>query len=350
MNAKVVLGIETSCDETAIAVMTSDKQLIVNELHSQISKHASYGGVVPEIAARSHAEQIKIIAKNILKQHSINKIDAIAVTAGPGLIGGVIVGVMFAKGLASYLHKPCFAINHLEGHALMPRFENDIAFPYLLLLASGGHCQLIIVKAVGKYELIGETLDDAAGEAFDKVGKMLNIPYPGGPNIEIEAKEGDENAYQFPKPFFGDRSHANLSFSGLKTAVKRTIEKAATSAHTSEHSLSVQIKKDICASFQKTVAEILAERLEQAINQCINNDIAVKAIVFSGGVASNKSIRAKLHAKASKYHLPFFCPSPQFCTDNGAMIAWAGIERISAGINCDNLSFKPKSRWPLNDL
>lgn len=333
-----VLGIESSCDETAIAVVDSNRNIILNEIYSQIKLHEKYGGVIPELAARNHIEILPKMIEGAIKDGKLNlaEIDAVAVTAGPGLIGGVIVGVMVAKGLASALGKPCIPINHLEGHALTARLTDpSLEFPFLLLLVSGGHCQILFAKSLGNYELLGATKDDAVGEAFDKVAKMLGLGYPGGPAVEKFALKGNKKAYDFPKPFFKEK-HCNMSFSGLKTAVSRQIAK--------EGDLSDEIKFNICASFQDTISVVLCDRIENAIKICRDKNMDFSTIVISGGVAANRYICNSLLDLCHKYGKKLITPPIKLCTDNAAMIAWAGVEKMIAGVESD-LGFAPKSKW-----
>jgi len=333
-----VLGIETSCDESAIAVIDSNRNILLNDIYSQVKIHAKYGGVIPELAARSHSEILPQLIKNAIDRGdlNLNEIDAVAVTAGPGLIGGVIVGVMVAKGIASALSKPCIAINHLEGHALTARLTDPtLSFPYLLLLVSGGHCQILYVEDIGKYRLLGSTRDDAVGEVFDKVAKMLGLGYPGGPAIEKLAMNGDNSKYNFPKAFFKEK-HCEMSFSGIKTAVSRQIAK--------EEEL---VKENIAASFQETIAATLYDRVEMAILKLQKERFT--SVVIAGGVAANRYISAKLLSLCDKYSKKLIVPPISLCTDNGAMIAWAGIERLLKGA-VGSISFAPRSRWPLADL
>lgn len=335
-----ILGIETSCDETAAAVVQDesniDARILSNIVHSQIAEHEPYGGVVPEIAARAHLFYLDGIIKRALKDANtpLKDLDAIAVTAGPGLIGGVLVGVMTAKALAMGLQKTFLAINHLEAHALTPRLSHDVPFPYLLLLASGGHCQFLEVLGVGNYRLLGATIDDAAGEAFDKVAKLMDLDYPGGPAIERLAKNGDINRFPLPQPLKG-RKGCDLSFAGLKTAARLIIEK--------HQPLSEQDKADMAASFQHTVAECLASRMKNAIKM---TKLPIKHFVVSGGVAANQTIRQRLQNVAIENTLEFIAPPLKLCTDNAAMIAWVGIEKLKLGLT-DDLNFAPRPRWPL---
>ena len=335
-----VLGIETSCDETAVSIVDDEKNILAHQLNSQAKIHQEYGGVVPEIAARGHVEVLDQLILDALKESRLEfkDIDAFAATAGPGLIGGVIVGLMAAKTLSSIYKKPFIAVNHLEAHALTVRLTDEIDFPYLLLLISGGHCQIINAKNLGDYQKIGQTIDDALGEAYDKVAKMLGLNYPGGPEVEKLAKSGDENSYKLPRPLIDSKKHGhlyNFSFSGLKTAVRREIEKIT---------LDEKEKANICASFQKTVCKIIINRLENVV---ANHDLKVKNLVIAGGVAANRYIFEKLTNWAEKHSLKIVTPPISLCTDNAAMIAWTGVEKLKAN-KIDNLDFKPKARWELS--
>jgi N6-L-threonylcarbamoyladenine synthase len=332
-----VLGIETSCDETSAAIVDGDGNILSHIVYSQLKQHAEFGGVVPEIAARAHVEHLDDIVQLTFKQAnlSIEDIDAIAATSGPGLIGGVLVGAMFAKGVAAAANKPFIAINHLEGHALTPRMTDKIDFPFLLLLVSGGHCQILHVKRLGSYEKLGETQDDAVGEAFDKVAKMMNLGYPGGPIIEQLTLVGNPKKHQLPRPLYKTPG-CNFSFSGLKTAVKRLIDSHA--------ELTDQDKADISASFQTTVADILCDRIQNALKLVISDKL-----VIAGGVAANQHLKKRIEECAALHGCQTFSPPLKLCTDNGAMIAWAGVERLKAGLT-NNLDFAPKSRWPLDQL
>lgn len=349
-----ILGIETSCDETAVAIVDDQKNILAHTINSQIKLHEQYGGVVPELAARGHIEVLdKLILETLKKANlKLEDIDAIAATAGPGLIGGVIVGLVSAKTLASVLQKPFIAVNHLEAHALTVRLTSDIQFPYLLLLVSGGHCQILLAKGVGDYEKYGETIDDAIGEAFDKVAQMLGLPYPGGPAVEKLALQGDELKYKFPKPLIdSDKEKKHLfdfSLSGLKTAVRRQIEKLTAGEFLHEISaakLSHQEKSDICASFQKTIVEIILNRLENILEY---KHPQTNKIVLAGGVAANEYIFAKLNNWAATKSFTVIAPPLNLCTDNAAMIAWAGIEKMKLGL-VDELDFKPRARWELSN-
>ena len=343
----IVLGIESSCDETAAAIINDQKEILGESLLSQ-KEHLAFGGVVPEIAARSHLEHIDEIIEDTIKKSNLKlkDIDAIAAAAGPGLIGGVTVGVMSAKALALATNKPFIAVNHLEGHALAARISNDISFPYLLLLVSGGHCQILIVKNVGEYERLGTTIDDAAGEAFDKVAKMLNLGYPGGPIVDKMASLGDSSRFVLPRPLIhsGD---CNMSFSGLKTAVRKIIETASPDGQLEHAIISHRDTSDICASFQLAITDCLISKLKKAIDIFKEKYPEGKNVVASGGVAASPFLRNRLKEISEQNSLTFSAPPMRFCTDNGVMIAWAGLERYQKGL-IDDLSFKPRPRWPLD--
>ena len=349
----LVLGIETSCDETAVAIVDDQKNIISNLIISQIDLHREFGGVVPELAARSHADVLDSLIKKSLYDSNLQfqDLDAIAVTAGPGLIGGVIVGLTMAKTIASVYKKPFLAVNHLEAHALTIRLTNQISFPYLLLLVSGGHCQILLALGVGHYKKLGETIDDALGEAFDKVAQMLGLEYPGGPKIEELAKIGDENKYQFSKPLVGIKEHnCNFSFSGLKTAVRRLIEKLTESEYehfSSANKLSQSQVVDICASFQKIVGEILIDRLKNSLDSIAKLEIKIDNLVIAGGVAANQYLYQKISTFGEKYNLETLAPPIKLCTDNAVMIAHVGVEKLQLGL-VDGLDFKPKARWEIN--
>lgn len=335
----IVLGIETSCDETAAALVGDDRTIYASQLHTQVQAHIPYGGVVPEIAARQHLWHLEHVITQTLEQAHmpIENVDGIAVTAGPGLIGGVIVGTMAAKALAAALNKPFLAINHLEGHALTARLDPGVEYPYLLLLVSGGHCQLVWVEQLGVYTLLGQTLDDAAGEAFDKVAQTLGLDYPGGPAIEKLARQGDPHAYPFPRPLLG-RTGCDFSFSGLKTAVRQKAEQL--------EPLQAQQRADIAASFQEAITVCLVDRVDHALTML---GTRVKTCVLAGGVAANSVIRERLNKACQERHIMCVAPPLELCTDNAAMIAWAGIERLHAGLTSP-LDFAPRPRWPLTDL
>ena len=340
----IVLGIETSCDETAAAVVAGDRTVLAERLLSQLDDHAPYGGIVPEIAARAHLAHLdKLVAETMAAAKlGFGDLSAVAATGGPGLIGGVMVGVMTAKAIAAVHKLPFLAVNHLEGHALSPRLTHDVAFPYLLLLVSGGHCQLLAAEGVGRYVRLGGTVDDAAGEAFDKVAKMLGLGYPGGPAVERAAKQGRPGRFRLPRPMKG-REGADFSFAGLKTAVRQAIAQLpggrASTADTS----------DLCRDFQDAVSEIVADRTRHALQRFRKEWPAGRALVVAGGVAANAALRAVLAGAASEAGLDFVAPPLRYCTDNAAMIAWAGIERLALGQR-DRLDFAPRPRWPLSEL
>lgn len=330
----IILGIESSCDETAVALVTSGRDILAHKLATQEEAHRPYGGVVPEIAARAHAEKIAPLVEAALAEAglALADVDAIAATAGPGLIGGVMVGLVTGKALAHGANKPLVAVNHLEGHALSPRLTDpDLAFPYLLLLVSGGHCQLLAVEGVARYRRLATTIDDAAGEAFDKTAKLLGLGFPGGPAVEAAARNGDPAAVPLPRPLRGS-PEPHFSFAGLKSAVMRA-------AQSGEHK-----REDIAASFQQAVIDCLVDRTGKALDGL---DFMPTALVVAGGVAANRSIRAALESLAAKYGLPFVAPPLWLCTDNGAMIAWAGAERFAAGLT-DPLDIAARPRWPLD--
>ncbi|MBR6412017.1 MAG: tRNA (adenosine(37)-N6)-threonylcarbamoyltransferase complex transferase subunit TsaD [Alphaproteobacteria bacterium] len=336
----IVLGIESSCDETACAVVNDKREILSSVVWSQYDEHRRFGGVVPEIAARAHLEKCDLLVREAMDKagKSFDQLDAVAVAAGPGLIGGVLVGVMTAKAIALCHGLPFVAVNHLEGHALTVRLSSDVQFPYLLLLTSGGHCQALIVKGVGQYEKLGGTIDDSAGEAFDKVAKMLDIGYPGGPNLEKRAKLGDPKKYDFPVPMKG-RKGCDFSFSGLKTAVRVAIERQKT--------LTEQDKNDMCASFQRAVVAEMQDRLKHAISVFKERYPNAKDMVVAGGVAANGAVRQMIQNLADKSDLIFSAPPVGLCTDNGVMIAWAGLERFRLGFR-DGFDFRARPRWPLD--
>lgn len=338
-----VLGIETSCDETAAAIVDDDRRILSNIVLSQLDDHRPFGGVVPEIAARAHLVQLSGIVRQALGDAGLNvaDLDGIAATGGPGLIGGVMVGTTTAKTLALGADKPFLAINHLEGHALTARLTDAVDFPYLLLLVSGGHCQLLVVEGVGRYRRLGTTIDDAVGEAFDKTAKLLGLGYPGGPAVERAAAKGDPTRFSLPRPMLG-RAGCDFSFSGLKTAVKRTLDTAPLNSRKPGGIA------DLAAAFQGAVADILADRTANAITACRYSRPTIRTLVVAGGVAANKAIRNRLADLADRSGLGFLAPPAALCTDNGAMIAWAGLERLRLGL-VDSLDFEPRPRWPLDE-
>lgn len=341
------LGIESSCDDTAAAIVRDGHAVTIlsSVVEGQSSLHAEFGGVVPEIAARAHAERLDGCVEQALSQAGIrlDQLDGIAVTAGPGLIGGVLSGVMLAKGLAAASGLPLIGVNHLAGHALTPRLTDGLNFPYLLLLVSGGHCQFLIVRGPEDFQRLGGTIDDAPGEAFDKVAKMLGLPQPGGPHVEQEASAGDPQRFSLPRPLL-DRPGCDFSFSGLKTAVLRTRDQLIAE----NGGLTVQDRHDICAGFQLAVAEVLAEKTRRAIAIYLSEKPAKPALAVAGGVAANMSIRAMLETVCSHSGLSFCAPPLRLCTDNAAMIAFAGIERFRLGQR-DGFDLSARPRWPLDD-
>ncbi|HTY68531.1 MAG TPA: tRNA (adenosine(37)-N6)-threonylcarbamoyltransferase complex transferase subunit TsaD [Alphaproteobacteria bacterium] len=341
----LVLGIETSCDETAAAVVDDRRRVLADCVLSQTALHGPYGGVVPEIAARAHLEHLDPLITQALAEAKIgfSDLDAVAATGGPGLIGGVIVGVMTGKAIALARGLPFLGINHLEGHALSVRLSDDVAFPYLLLLVSGGHCQLLIVEGVGRYVRLGTTIDDAAGEAFDKTAKLLGLGYPGGPAIERAAAAGDPARFDFPRPLKG-RPGCDFSFAGLKTAVRHVVEDLAPG----DQPVPPQAAADVAASFQAAVADSLIDRTRNAARAFRRRCPAGEALVVAGGVAANSLLRARLQQLADEAGLRFTAPPLRLCSDNGAMIAWAGIERLKLGL-VDGMDFSPRPRWPLDN-
>ena len=342
LNTLTILGLETSCDETAAAIVRGlppgPGEILSNIVFSQNDAHAPYGGVVPEIASRAHLEILDGQIDRALMEAGIgwDQVDAIAATAGPGLIGGVMVGLTTAKALALGLGKPLIAVNHLAGHALTARLTDGMDFPFLLLLVSGGHCQLLAVADAETYRLYGTTMDDAVGEAFDKTAKILGLPYPGGPNVETRAARGNAKAYALPRPLLG-RAGMDFSFSGLKTAVRQLASQGAVNVD------------DACASFQAAAIDILRDRTAQAMIRFRDNfpDVSRPALVVAGGVAANAAIRSALAELAESHGFAIKVPPPTYCTDNAAMIAWAGLERFALGKR-DPLDFSPRARWPLD--
>lgn len=343
----IVLGIESSCDESAAAVVAFDRgdtvpRILSNVVHSQTQEHRPYGGVVPEIAARAHIEHLDGLVARAMREARLEyaQIDGIAATAGPGLIGGVLVGLMTGKGIALTHGKPLLAVNHLEGHALSVRLMRRVAFPYLLLLISGGHCQVLIVQGVGRYRLLGGTRDDAVGEAFDKTAKMLELGFPGGPAVEAAARTGRAARFALPRPLTG-RKGCDFSFSGLKTAVRHAYEALPNPQP--------QDLADLAASFQAAVGDVLVDRCAHAMTELRGQAVGPLPFVAAGGVASNTLIRTRLEAACHSHGFEFIAPPPFLCTDNAAMIAWAGVERLAAGL-VDDLDASPRARWPLEEL
>jgi len=342
----IVLGIETTCDETAAAVVERSEdgrgKILSNIVLSQVSEHAAFGGVVPEIAARAHVEALDLIIAKAMgeAERSFDEIDGIAAAAGPGLIGGVIVGLTTAKAIALVKNKPLIAVNHLEAHALTARLTDATPFPYCLFLASGGHTQVVAVRGVGDYVRLGTTMDDAIGEAFDKTAKLLGLGYPGGPQVEKEATRGDGNRFALPRPMHG-RKDADFSLSGLKTALRLEAEKIAP--------LSDQDVADLCASFQQAVVDVVLDRLRAGLRIFRATYGVPSALVAAGGVAANQAIRKVLHRLAFEVGTVLVAPPLELCTDNGAMIAWAGCERLALGLT-DTLDVAPRARWPLDEI
>ncbi len=340
-----VLGIETTCDETAAAVVRLTPEgageILADEVMSQIAAHAAFGGVVPEIAARAHVEIVDMLIARALAKAKVaaKDLDGVAAAAGPGLIGGVLVGLMAGKGIALATGKPLIAVNHLEAHALTARLTASLAFPYLILLASGGHTQILAVKGVGDYDRLGTTMDDAIGEAFDKTAKLLGLPYPGGPAVEAAARTGDAERFALPRPMMG-RPNADFSLSGLKTAVRIAAEQAAP--------LNAQDVADLCASFQAAIVDVVEDRIRIGLKRFRERlGVAPQAVVVAGGVAANMAIRSALLRFCAEAGLPMVAPPQKLCTDNGAMIAWAGIERLRLG-RFDALDVAARPRWPLD--
>ncbi len=339
----LVLGIETSCDETAAAVVAADRRVLSDLVLSQDDEHRPFGGVVPEVAARAHLLHIDGLIARAMQAAGIAFTDlaGVAATGGPGLIGGVIVGVMTGKAIAAVHDLPFLAVNHLEGHALSARLSDDIAFPYLLLLVSGGHCQLLVVEGVARYRRLGTTMDDALGEAFDKVAKMLGLGYPGGPAVEKAARSGDPRRFALPRPMLG-RPGCHFSFSGLKTAVRQMAETLPAEDGPRQTAIA-----DLCASFQAAAADSLADRTRNALSSFRQLHGGAVTLVVAGGVAANAYLRGRLQGLADAEHARLVAPPLRLCTDNAAMIAWAGIERLRLGL-ADRLDFAPRPRWPLD--
>jgi len=345
MNGQLTfLGIESSCDDTGAAIVRHNPgkpaEILSNVVASQTDLHAAFGGVVPEIAARAHVEKLDLMVEAALAQAGLGltELDGIAVTAGPGLIGGVLAGVMLAKGLAAATGLPLVGVNHLAGHALTPRLTDDLPFPYLMLLVSGGHCQFLRVNGPDSFTRLGGTIDDAPGEAFDKTAKLLGLPQPGGPVVEAEARHGDAARFAFPRPLL-DRAGCDLSFSGLKTALMR----ARDAVVAQKGGLTRTDRADLCAGFQAAVRDVLAEKSRRALAV----SPGMTGFAVAGGVAANQSLRAALETVAQNAGVAFLAPPLALCTDNAAMIAWAGIERFRTGAR-DDLTLSARPRWPLD--
>ena len=336
----IVLGIETSCDETAAALVDDRRRVLADIVLSQLAEHRPFGGVVPEISARAHVETLDGVIARALDAAKLGFEDVagIAAAAGPGLIGGLLVGVTAAKAIAAARSLPFIAVNHLEAHALTARLTDGVDFPYLLLLVSGGHCQLLIVEGVGSYRRLGTTIDDAVGEAFDKSAKLLGLGYPGGPEIERAAAGGDPARFALPRPMKG-RPNCDFSFAGLKTAVRHAVAGVAQPTPSDI--------ADLAASFQAAVGDVLADRTERAVAAFKERHPEGETLVIAGGVAANQALRARLGAVAAVNGMRFVAPPLRLCTDNGAMVAWAGLERLRLG-RTDGLDFAPRPRWPLD--
>ncbi|MEM1377367.1 MAG: tRNA (adenosine(37)-N6)-threonylcarbamoyltransferase complex transferase subunit TsaD [Pseudomonadota bacterium] len=341
-----VLGIETSCDETAASVIRlreNEPEILSNFVYSQMDEHAEFGGVVPELAARAHVTKLDMIVHAALREARTEaaQITAVAATTGPGLIGALIVGAVTGRAIAQAWEKPFIPINHLEGHALTARLTDGVDFPYLLLLVSGGHTQILLVKGVGEYERWATTIDDALGEAFDKTAKLLGLPYPGGPAVEEMAALGNADRFLFPRPLKGDR-RLDFSFSGLKSAVRKEALKL--------EPLSQNDSTDLCASFQSAVTDVLRDRISRALSRFVEMDIEESpTLVVAGGVAANKALRAMIQETCDQHDARFIAPPLNLCTDNAAMIAWAAIERLRDG-SANTNDIKPRPRWPLDQV
>ncbi|MGB1238379.1 MAG: tRNA (adenosine(37)-N6)-threonylcarbamoyltransferase complex transferase subunit TsaD [Pseudomonadales bacterium] len=336
-----VLGVETSCDETGVAIYDSEQGLLGDALYSQVEMHAEYGGVVPELASRDHIRKLLPLIEQVMKQAdtTAQQIDAIAYTAGPGLIGALMVGASTARALALGWGIPALGVHHMEGHLLAPMLEETPpAFPFVALLVSGGHTQLVDVKGIGQYTLLGESLDDAAGEAFDKAAKMLGLDYPGGPLIAKLATQGDRTRFKFPRPMV-DRPGMDMSFSGLKTFTLNTVHK-----HKVDGVVDAQTQADIAAAFEESVCDTLAIKCKRALQHT-----GYKQLIIAGGVSANRRLREKLETMVAANRASLFYARPEFCTDNGAMIAFAGCQRLVAGQR-DDLTIRARPRWPMNEL
>ncbi|QBY03721.1 tRNA (adenosine(37)-N6)-threonylcarbamoyltransferase complex transferase subunit TsaD [Thalassotalea sp. HSM 43] len=332
-----ILGIETSCDETGIAIYDEQQGIMAHKLYSQIEVHADYGGVVPELASRDHVRKTIPLIKEALKEAGLSPadLDGVAYTAGPGLVGALLVGCSIGRSLAYGWNLPAVPVHHMEGHLLAPMLEDDVPeFPFIALLVSGGHTMLVRVDGIGQYEMLGESVDDAAGEAFDKTAKLLGLDYPGGPVLAKMAEAGQQGRYKFPRPMT-DRPGLDFSFSGLKTFAANTIR---------DNDSSDQTKADIAYAFQEAVVDTLAIKCKRALQQC-----GLNRLVIAGGVSANTSLREKLAATMQKLNGKVYYPRPEFCTDNGAMIAFAGMQRLKSGVSAD-LTFKANPRWPLDTL
>ncbi|MEW8693011.1 MAG: tRNA (adenosine(37)-N6)-threonylcarbamoyltransferase complex transferase subunit TsaD [Candidatus Thiodiazotropha endolucinida] len=338
-----VLGIETSCDETGVAVYDSEKGLLAHALHSQVDLHADYGGVVPELASRDHVRKLLPLVRQLFQDAGIEaaSLDGVAYTAGPGLVGALLVGASVGRSMAWSWGIPAIGVHHMEGHLLAPMLEPDPpAFPFIAMLVSGGHTQLVEVEGMGRYRLLGDTLDDAAGEAFDKTAKLLGLPYPGGPELAKLAELGDPERFHFPRPMI-DRPGLDFSFSGLKTFALNTIQQ---SEHEEGGALSTQTRADIARAFEEAVVDTLLLKCRRAVRQC-----GIKTLVLAGGVSANRRLRQRIDAMMEGEGGAAYYPRPKFCTDNGAMIAYAGCRRLLAG-ESEALRFSVRSRWPMESL
>lgn len=343
--AAVVLGIETSCDETAAALVRADRTILAAPLVSQLAEHAPYGGVVPEIAARAHVEKLDLLVAQALREAGLGFGDlaGVAATAGPGLIGGLMVGLLTAKTIALVHGLPLLAVNHLEAHALTARLVGPQDFPYLVLLVSGGHCQIALVEGVGRYRQLGTTIDDALGEAFDKVAKMLGLGYPGGPEVERLARTGDPARFALPRPLLGTPG-CDFSFSGLKTAVRHQILALGAAAG------APGTIADLCASFQAAVGDVLVDRAARAIRSLRASHPGMRTLVLAGGVAANLELRRRLEAAVAAEGYGLTAPPLALCTDNAAMVAWAGLERLAGRRDPGDQTVAARARWPLAEL
>ncbi|HBM61350.1 MAG TPA: tRNA (adenosine(37)-N6)-threonylcarbamoyltransferase complex transferase subunit TsaD [Citreicella sp.] len=343
MGVPTILGLESSCDDTAAAVLRG-RQVLSSVVMGQADLHAAFGGVVPEIAARAHAEKLDLAVEQALAQAGVTlaDLDAVAVTSGPGLIGGVLSGVMLAKGLATALDRPMIGVNHLAGHALTPRLTDDLPYPYLMLLVSGGHCQFLIVHGPQEFTRLGGTIDDAPGEAFDKTARLLGLPQPGGPAVEARARMGDARRFAFPRPLL-ERSGCDLSFSGLKTALLRLRDRLIAD----QGGLHAQDVSDLCAGFQAAVRDVLTEKTRRALEIYLDGAPQAPALAVAGGVAANAALRGALQDLCAERQVRFTAPPLALCTDNAAMIAYAGSELLAAGQRSD-MTLAARPRWPLD--
>ena len=343
MGVPTILGLESSCDDTAAAVLRG-RQVLSSVVMGQADLHAAFGGVVPEIAARAHAEKLDLAVEQALAQAGVTlaELDAVAVTSGPGLIGGVLSGVMLAKGLATALDRPMIGVNHLAGHALTPRLTDDLPYPYLMLLVSGGHCQFLIVRGPQEFTRLGGTIDDAPGEAFDKTARLLGLPQPGGPAVEARARMGDARRFAFPRPLL-DRPGCDLSFSGLKTALLRLRDRLIAD----QGGLHAQDVSDLCAGFQAAVRDVLTEKTRRALEIYLDGAPQAPALAVAGGVAANAALRGALQDLCAERQVRFTAPPLALCTDNAAMIAYAGSELLAAGERSD-MTLAARPRWPLD--